>query len=139
MILFSKIILEELSKDGKNHKWDKCYCGSCRRDMWGHGYVTRYFASIPGVLFLKRYRCPECSVVVTTRPDTHWPYLHSAIAAIYQALKTRICSGVWPVGFPRQRGGHWLKKLVINAKMSLQNDLQSFLEVCFVKGVHFFS
>lgn len=139
MTLFSKIMLTELSKNGKNHKWDKCHCSHCQRPMWGHGYVSRYFSSLPEPVYLKRHRCPGCSKVVTVRPETHWASLRSSISEIYQALRDRIYIRRWPFGFSRQRGGHWLRKFTEHAKMSLQENLHSFLEFCFAKELHFFA
>jgi hypothetical protein len=106
--------------------------------MWGHGFVSRYFSSISNFIFLKRYRCPDCSTVVTTRPDGYWPFIRSSIFKVYKMLETRISTGSWPVNFPRQRGGHWLKRFVNYAKMSCQENLLYFLQTCFYKKIHFF-
>jgi hypothetical protein len=138
MILFAKITIEELSKKGKTHKWEKHHCDECQRNMWGHGFVMRYFAEALGEIYLKRYRCPDCSTVVTTRPETHWKGIRSAIGAIYEALRSKL-TGFWPPGFPRQRGLHWLRRFVALAKMENQVNLPSFLVHCFTKKVHFFT
>ena len=79
MILPIKITISELSKNGKAYKWDKCDCQDCHRDMWGHGYVARYFSSITTEIYLKRYRCPSCLTVVTVRPAGYWPRIRSSI------------------------------------------------------------
>ena len=138
MIFPSKITVSELSRNGKKHKWDKCECQKCNRNMWGHGFVGRYFSAFSEVIFLKRYRCPGCSSVITTRPDGYWPFIHSSISMIHSSLQARISNGFWPAGFPRQRGGHWLKRFVENAKMSNQESLLNFLQFCFEKQVRFF-
>mgnify|MGYP003893747999 CR=1 FL=1 len=138
MILFIKITIEELSKNGKNHKWDKHQCDKCHRNMWGHGFVMRYFAEITDGIYLKRYRCPDCTMVVTTRPDSHWKSFRSAIQTIYEALKSKL-TGFWPLEFPRQRGLHWLLRLVNLAKMENQENLTSYLDYCFVKQICFFT
>ncbi len=138
MIFQSKITVEELSRNGKNHKWDKCECTKCNCKMWGHGFVGRYFSTFPEVIFLKRYRCPVCSTVVTARPEGYWPFIRSSILVIHSTLNTRISIGFWPTGFPRQRGGHWLKRFVENAKMSCQVNLLNFLQICFEKQLRFF-
>jgi hypothetical protein len=138
MILSVKITIEELSKKGKGHKWDKNHCAKCERNMWGHGFVARYFAEVADAIYLKRYRCPACSIVVTTRPQTHWKSIQSAIVTIYSALKTRL-SGFWAPGFPRQRGLHWLQRFGAFAKMENQQSLPLFLEHCFAKQIHFFT
>ena len=138
MILPYKITLEELSKNGKNYKWPKHHCEHCKRNMWGHGYVTRYFEAIVGTVFLKRYRCPGCLALVIVRPEGYWPRTRSSILSIYQALHCRLSLGHWPSLFPRQRGNHWLKKFVRFAMMESKGDLPSFLELCYLKQVRFF-
>lgn len=139
MIFQSKITVSELSKNGKNHKWDKYYCCKCNRFIWGHGFVGRYFSSFAEAIYLKRYRCPGCRVVVTARPEGHWPFIRSSIFAIYQALFSRIGAGAWPAGFPRQRGGHWIRRFADHAKMSCQTNLPIFLNTCFEKELKFFA
>lgn len=139
MIFQSKITVSELSKNGKNHKWDNFHCSKCNRNMWGHGFVGRYFSSFVDAIFLKRYRCPDCCVVVTARPEGHRPRLRSSTFVIYQALSCRITTGVWPSGFPRQRGGHWIRRFVNFAKMSCQANLHLFLNICFEKELVFFA
>lgn len=139
MILQTKITVEELSRNGKDHNWEKYFCNNCNRFMWGHGFTGRYFASVLAVVFLKRYRCPGCSVVVTTRPGDHWQKIRSSITIIYQVLGSRIRDGSWPYSFPRQRGGHWLRRFSLNARMFGQNNLIAFLNFCFHKQLHFFA
>jgi hypothetical protein len=138
MILSTKITIEELSRNGKNHKWEKHFCEICHRNMWGHGFVTRYFAEVDAAVYLKRYRCPGCSTVVTTRPETYWVRVRSSIRTIYVTLKTKL-TGSWPVGFPRQRGLHWLGRFVNLAKMENKESLPLFLEHCFQKQICFFT
>jgi len=137
MILKNKITLEELSTDVKNHKWEKQDCNKCNRRMWGHGFTKRCFSMLAGVVYLKRYRCPCCSSVLTIRPDGIWSYFQSLIQTIYETLKWRISTGSWRVGFPRQRGGHWLRRFTKYAQMENQIKLESFLEFCFIKTILF--
>jgi len=137
MILHFKITLNKLSKSGKKYKWPKHYCECCKRYMWGHGYVSRYFAAILNEVFLKRYRCPDCSVVVTTRPEGYWARARSSIFSIYEALKAKLNFGSWPLQFPRQRGGHWIRRFVSLAKMELQDNLVHFLDHCYLKQIQF--
>jgi hypothetical protein len=139
MILYYKITIKKLSEEGKNFKWGSCDCIKCNRKMWGHGYVTRYFSGIPDSVYLKRYRCPGCRSVVSTRPEGFFAHIRSSIFSIYSALKAKISNGHWPPQFPRQRGGHWLKRFTISARMSCQSDLISFLDRCFEKELHFFT
>ena len=138
MILSTKITIEELSKNSRHFKWDKYFCDKCHRYMWGHGYCLRYFSDILESVYLKRYRCPGCRKVVTIRPEGYWKYLRSSIRAIYEALRVRL-TGFWPLGFPRQRGGHWLLRFGRLAQMENQECLPTFLEHCFSKQIHFLS
>lgn len=104
--------------------------------MWGHGYVARYFAEVTSVVFLKRYRCYKCRLVITIRPDGYWPRIRSSIANIYTALFTRLRERLWR-GCSRQCGGHWLKRFVRHAKMEGALELEFFLAKSFNKGLRF--
>lgn len=139
MILKYKITIQEISKNGKNHKWPSCPCEKCKRLMWGHGFVRRYFSVIPEFVFLKRHRCPSCGKVVTARPEGYLPSIQTSALTIYQVLKFKITNGAWPSGFPRQRGGHWLKHFVLKAKMSYEKNLLIFLENYFQQKDSFFT
>ena len=138
MILMHKITLQELAEAGKNFKRENHFCEDCKRNMWGHGFVLRYFAESSCDIYLKRYRCPKCSTVVTKRPEGYWRFIRSSIHNIYQALKSKL-RGLWPEGFSRQRGGHWLRRFVRHSQMERQNNLSEFLERSQELGVFFFS
>jgi hypothetical protein len=59
---------------------------------------------------------------------------------IYEMLKVKITSGVWPEGFSRQRGGHWLRRFSLKARMdSGQMSFADFFEFCFQKNISFFT
>jgi hypothetical protein len=137
MILSYKITLDELSISGKKYNWPKHYCASCKRNMWGHGYVSRYFEERAGFLLLKRYRCPDCKTLVTVRPEGYWPRIRSSILSVYRALNSRLRSGQWPSLLSRQRGNHWLKKFTRFALMESQADLSFFLDHCHHKELQF--
>ena len=137
MILHYKITFDELSKVGKNYKWPINFCECCNRNMWGHGYVARYFAVLLDSVFLKRYRCPGCRTVVVIRPEGYWPWLRSSILMIHEALMLKLSSGRWPTNCTRQRGGHWLKRFVQFAQMEMKADLCEFLNHCYHKQIPF--
>ncbi len=136
MILFNKITIESLAHLAKEYKWETLRC-ACGRSMWGHGYVLRYFSDMNEGLYFKRYRCPDCRTVITTRPDSYWSYLRSSIKTMYEVLMVRLRTHFWPRGFPRQRGGYWLRNLVQAAKMDNKTDLSEHLKMCFEKGLNF--
>ena len=141
MILFRKISLKLLSEQGRAFKWEPCECEKCKRLMWGHGFVTRYLAEILSSVFMKRFRCDGCGVVVTTRPDDYYRYTRSSIDSIYHALTVRLSAGSWPAGTSRQRAGHWLKKLGLKARMDFGDNcnLTAILNLCFEKNISFFT
>ena len=139
MILSYKITIDELSKIGKDYKWPRHHCADCERYMWGHGYVARYFATLLSSVFLKRYRCPGCWIVVTVRPHVYWSKIRSSILSIYETLKFKINSGRWPIQSPRQRGGHWLKRFILFARMEMVTDIAYFLDHCQLKEICFLS
>ena len=105
--------LKDIHKQGRNFCWekpDKCeQCGSAR--VWGHGFVTAYFDGYSDCIYLRRYRCPDCSCVFLMKPEGYFNRFHASIDVIYTCLKNRLTIGRWPpfVGKSRQR--HWLNAL----------------------------
>jgi hypothetical protein len=99
---------------GRQYRWDKPQqCPKCRSNrLWGHGYVEAYFdeAGSQGVL-LKRYRCPQCGVVLRLRPKGYWQRIQARIDTVRQNLLARIEKGRWPPGCNCARGRHWLRGL----------------------------
>ena len=140
MILLRKICLQDVSEQGKSFKWEAHDCEKCKRRMWGHGYVARYFAVLVAVIFMKRFRCPQCKTVATTRPIEYYSRVRSAVEIIYQTLKFRIERGCWGSGVSRQRAGHWLRKFGIKIRMDFCHlEMPEALDFCFGQGIHFFS
>lgn len=138
MIVFFAKTVFEISKFETTFKWPDCNCEKCSRKMWGHGFVVRYFESINSSVRIKRLRCPECGMVITFRPSEYYRKFRSEITNIFDTLTSRLSSGFWPEGFPRQRGWYWLmlfnKSLLINGIA----DAIAFLKHRFSKKVHFF-
>lgn len=141
MILSLKICLKELSDQGKSFNWEPQGCEKCRRPMWGHGFVSRYFAEMTVSLYLKRFRCPGCRSVLTTRPSGYWPRIRSSVVSIYTCLRARLDTGGWPSGGPRQRYGHWLRRFGRKVRMDFNHapDLSQALEFCLSKSIPFFT
>ncbi len=138
MILFVKITPLMLLKFGKNHKWGNHFCDKCKRNMWGHGHVSRYFSEVSEAVWLKRYRCPTCTRVITTRPESYWKYLRNSIATIFAVIRFKISEHSWLPKIPRQRGGHWLRRFTELAKMENQKDLAAFCMHCKAKELFLF-
>jgi hypothetical protein len=141
MILSRKICFNELSEQGREFNWGRHNCEKCQRSMWGHGFVTRYFAEFSCALFLKRFRCPQCRVVVTLRPEGYWPRVRSSICSIYKTLFGRLRTGIWDLPAIRQRAGHWLRRFVKKVRMDWGDaaDLRAILDFCYNKQVSFFT
>lgn len=132
MTCTTQINMDQLSKEGKSFKWKKEICQKCDRNMWGHGFTTRYFQSYSDPLYLKRYRCNGCKTVVTMRPAGFWSFLRTDFFNIFATLLYRLTHAadppVWPEGFPRQRGGYWLRTFYKFFKMNGMSSYSSPLE-----------
>jgi hypothetical protein len=74
--------------------------------------VAAYFdeAGSQSVL-LKRYRCPECGVVMRLRPVGYWRRIQATIATVRQCVMERLEKGRWPPGSNPGRGRHWMRGL----------------------------
>jgi hypothetical protein len=74
--------------------------------------VEAYFDEAGGrCVLLKRYRCPECGVVIRLRPLGYWKRIQATVATVRQCLIDRLEKGRWPPGFNCARGRHWLRGL----------------------------
>ena len=114
VILRFDVCLQQLSILGKDFKWTKpSTCPGCKKSsLWGHGFVLKAFAGFLKKLWLKRYRCPGCRIVLTLHPKGFWQKFQSCIQDIYQVLHHRLTRFHWPKGYPRQRAGHWLRSFI---------------------------
>ncbi len=109
--------LSVLYEAGKSYNWERPSCRNGCQKVWGHGYVQRYFAGYPECFWLKRYRCPTCHEVITMQPLGFFKKYQSSIQQIFKALKHKLATLRWPLGTPRQRGGHWLRKFMAKLNM----------------------
>jgi hypothetical protein len=114
LILFVEVCVKSLVEQGRKYHWqrpERCpRCGGVR--VWGHGYVTAYFdeSGSHGV-YLKRYRCPQCRVVIRVRPFGYWKRIQAAVIAVQQCVLHRVEKGRWPPRCNSARGRHWLRAL----------------------------
>ena len=119
MIIFYEVALTEIASQQKKYPWqppDKCL--RCEGStLWGHGFVLRYFNQSPEGIYLKRWRCPACSLIITCRPSTYWRRFQESIKGIFEAIVNRVRRSRWPPWVSRQRGGYWLRRLLENAKL----------------------
>ena len=114
LILFVDVCVKTLVELGRKYQWQRPLrcprCGGVR--VWGHGYVTAYFDEAGSQsVDLKRYRCPECRVVIRLRPSGYWRRIQAAVAAVHQCVLHRLEKGRWPPGCNAARGRHWLRAL----------------------------
>jgi hypothetical protein len=146
MLNHNDVDLNQLSTEGKNFKWKRPICPKCSGKVWGHGFVLTFFNGFPDLLFIKRYRCPSksCRKVIIMRPSGFWKKFQTNIEEIFNALVDRLEGLSWPLGVPRQRGGHWLRKFINKMKMlyGLDNEgigLGERLRQFYKKSLHFFN
>ena len=131
MIHHCNVSLDDLQQQKKGYPWNRPEeCPRCKGNLWGHGYVLRYFNSHSEGLSIKRWRCPSCRLVITCRPSSHWRRFQESVENIFQALIDRVKCYKWPPWTTRQRGGHWLSLLTSHAKINLlekKNQLETIL------------
>lgn len=114
LILFVDLCVKTLVELGRKYRWqrpERCpKCGGVR--VWGHGFVPAYFDEAGSqCVFLKRYRCPQCRVVIRLRPSGYWRRIQAAVAAVVRCVLDRIEKGRWPPGSNPARQRHWLRAL----------------------------
>lgn len=121
MIQFVNVLLKAIFVQGREFPWERpSQCPRCGHLMvWGHGYVQVLFDGFDDPLWLKRYRCPNCSCIIQMRPVSHFSRFQSSKATIRHALKYRITNMRWPPGSPTARMRHWLSNLNRQAKAHL--------------------
>lgn len=114
LILFMDLCVKTLAGLGRNYRWQRPEC--CPRcagvRVWGHGFVVAYFDQAGAqCVFLKRYRCPECRVVIRVRPWGYWKRIQASVEAVRQSVRHRLGTGRWPPGSNPARQRHWLRAL----------------------------
>ena len=120
MIYQCNVSFKKLQQEKKEYPWKRpLECSGCQGKVWGHGYVLRYFNSHSEGLYLKRWRCPSCKLILTCRPDSHWRRFQESIKRIFDTLIFRVKHRTWPPWTTRQRGGHWLRIFTSNARTHL--------------------
>lgn len=132
MILSVAIVLSILEEKGRDYSWERPICFKCKKNVWGHGFVQRFFNDFKSFLWIRRWRCPHCQLVITCRPDNYWKRYQEQISRIFEALKFRVQELKWPPWTSRQRGGHWLRK--INSK----NEINKICNNSLINTIEFF-
>jgi hypothetical protein len=115
------VSIKEIVRLGRDFPWprpERCpRCGHCR--LWGHGFVSAYFDGYWEPLWLRRYRCPACRLILQLKPSGYFKRFQASIETIRQSLSHRFYRHLWPPGTHRQRQGHWLRSLFKQAKVHL--------------------
>jgi hypothetical protein len=62
-------------------------------------------------VLLKRYRCPQCRVVIRLRPSGYWKRIQATVVTVRHCVEHRLKKGRWPPGSNPARGRHWLRAL----------------------------
>jgi len=119
MIIFCDVSIIDIKNQGKNFKWKRPTCSTCKSKTWGHGFVFRFFNGLAKAIYIKRWICPCCKKVFTCRPNYYWQRYQESVSNIFEYLLYRVKHQKWPPEVSRQRGGHWLSKLIKNAKINL--------------------
>ena len=137
MIINVDISIDSLSTQGKNFKWVKPdACPACTSHLWGHGHV------FSNNLFLKRYRCNNCLIVITLKPFGFWKNYRTSIKNIYLDLRHRLVTFHWRSNEKRQRRNDWLKKFISFIKMEgfdHPNKIIAGLDLFYSKSIPFLS
>jgi len=104
---------------GRGFGWprpERCpRCGYWK--LWGHGFVSAYFEPYREPLWLRRYRCPACRLILRLKPSGYFERFQSSIESIRESLAYRFYRHFWPPGSSRQRQGHWLRSLLKKGKL----------------------
>lgn len=118
-VLYYEVSLTEVASLQKAFPWRRpSKCSNCGESpLWGHGFVYRYFNELSEVVCLKRWRCPFCSLIIICRPSAYWRYFRESIKVVFDALLARAKGARWPPDVPRQRGGHWLRRLLKHSRL----------------------
>jgi hypothetical protein len=139
MILFVCAKLNDIYAQGRDFNWtkpDQCpRCGSMR--LWGHGFVPVYFDQVTHVLYLRRYRCPDCNCIIRMKVVGYFTRFHATIQTIRCCLEYRLSCGRWLSALSKSRQRHWLAALKRKtmAMFGAAQDLMAAFEHLITKGV----
>jgi wobble nucleotide-excising tRNase len=123
MILKVKADIKQISKQGKEFKWQKpktCpFCGEST--LWGHGFVLSFFDWFEQGLYLKRYRCPYCHTVVKLKPSGYFNRFQADIRTIFSSMLCRFYKGSYLSELSWTRQHFWFTALKRNIRAYLSN------------------
>ena len=128
--MFAHVIVDikNLSVLGKNFKWDRPKCPNGCKKVWGHGFVLRYLSGFIQGIYLKRYRCPCCGIVILMFPTGYWRRYQSSIKEIFLSLQSKFKTYKWPPWISRQTAGHWMTKFRRHIFMEYGVEIENLIE-----------
>ena len=134
------VCVKKIFEQGKFFIWPRPpNCPRCHGRIWGHGFVEAFFDGFSQALFLRRYRCPDCRLILRLRPQEYWPRFQASIFAISVSLTHRLRFHRWPPFLSRQRQGHWLRSLIRQVRWHLgvgwEGDLIQALQLLWDRGI----
>lgn len=111
LLLYLSVDVKSLNVLGKRYPWPKPgRCPTCAgQRMWGHGYSSRYFEGFRETLWVKRYRCPDCSAVHTCRPRAYFARYRYPALAVLMSLLNKVIRGRWLRCINRQNQLPWYR------------------------------
>jgi hypothetical protein len=113
LILFVEAAVKHILELGRKFPRAKPeQCPRCGGRLWGHGFANRYLDDCDQALLVRRYRCPDCRLVLTTRPADYLSRFQAAIADIRDSLTHRFRHRRWRPNRSRSRQRHWIKGLL---------------------------
>jgi hypothetical protein len=117
LILHFAVDVKRLAECGKEYPWPRPHrCPCCQgRRLWGHGYVFRYFDGISEGLWMKRFRCPDCRAVHTSRLKGFYRGFSYSIFSILLSLLEKIIHNRWLRCLSRQAQQYWWRGLRFQA------------------------
>ncbi len=131
LILIFRLNLQHIQVLKKKYCWiSPINCPSCKNScVWGHGFVLRYFHGYNEGLWMKRWRCPECGAVHTSRPSEYAPGFQYLKETIYESITRKLSEGSYLTHIPYQIQQYWFKALLFqSAMLNSWNDLHIFFK-----------
>jgi hypothetical protein len=119
-LLICRIDLQKVQESGKNFFWKKPgSCPACNsRRLWGHGFALRYFFGFASGLWMKRWRCPDCGAVHTSRPADFLPGMQYPRRLQQSSLETKLAGKPYLKSIARQIQQYWWKTFLSRSKES---------------------
>jgi hypothetical protein len=113
LILYLKVDVKELRDLGREYPWEKpAHCPACHGiRLWGHGFVLRYFEPFEDLIWVKRYRCPDCGSVHTFRPHPYLRAFRHPLPVILLCLFVKAVTSTWTKDLCRQIQQSWWRTL----------------------------